>query len=146
VAVYYTDADALRDRLGVDDTALPDAAAEDLIAHAEILIDSVMGPAVVDATTGRKIVESEVDAWRWQCVTDAACILAASIHTDKDRYDTGSPYDSVTGPDFAVSGRSSTGGLSELLGARVMGLLNHSGLRVMTVWADACDTPSERRF
>lgn len=146
MAVHYTDADAVRARLAVDDTVLPDAAADELIRHAETLIDSVMGPLGVDAATGRKVVETVADPWRWACLSEATELVAAGLYSEPDRYDTGRVYDTQSGPDFSLSGRVSGGDLETLLGSRVMALLNHSGLRLLTVYMGRRPAPSESRW
>lgn len=125
----YTSPTDLRAELGVSSTVLDDAAATKLIVDAEDLIDELLGVRVVDETTGRKVVQSEVDGWRWTKLSRATVKLAARLHKEPGL--TGRLWRSVSGPDFSFSGPLS----GTEFGPLVEALLNQSGLRRLTTIA-----------
>ena len=131
MAVVYSSADALRAELGVDEATLSDADAEKLILSAEDITDGMLGRWFTDSTTGRKIVEAEVDAWRWLKLERFTTLLAAYLHLHpgvqgQQRYNT------VKGPDFEFSGPL-TGG--SWVPRSIVAVLNQSGLRRLTTTA-----------
>lgn len=119
----YTDPDAVRGELAISATILPDAAAIRLIAKAENLIDQQLGARWVDENTGRKVVQADVDGWRWQKLADATTYLAARIYTHPDLLE--QRFTSLSGPDFSHSGPIGPG----LITNEIDALLNASGLR-----------------
>lgn len=123
---YYTTANALRTELGVDNTVLSDGDAAKLIESAEDLIDELVGNWPVDTTTGRKIVQAQIDAWQWSKLGRATLKLAAALYRDPDLA-RGQRYRSQSGPDFSVSGP--VGGA---IAHDVLTPLNQSGLRILT--------------
>lgn len=127
MAVYYSTPAALRTQLGgISDTVLPDAQAEVLIADAEDVIDDLLGGWPTDETTGRKIVEADVDAMPWSKIERATVKLAAAIYTQPDLL-TRMRYHREKGPDFEVEGPRGS-----FTGIDVMLPLNQSGLRRLT--------------
>lgn len=124
---YYTTEAALETELG---TTLDTPVAVALIQDAEDLIDELLGGRPVDETTGRKVVEADVDSWQWDKLERATLKLAAAIYSDAT-INSGAVYDSESGPDFSRSGRLTASTLAGVVGRRVMALLNQSGLRVL---------------
>lgn len=119
----YTTIAALRTETATDATSLPDATAIRLIVRAENLIDQALGGRWVDTTTGRKVVQADIDLWRWNKIMDATTYLAARLYAHPDLLD--QRYRSVSGPDFTVSGPLGPG----LITNEIEALLNASGLR-----------------
>lgn len=119
----YTTPDAVRAELGIDDTVLTDPAATRLIGTAETLIDEQLGSWWVDEDSGRKIVQTDVDAWRWSKLSDATTYLAARLYEHPEVLE--QQYASLSGPDFARSGPIG----SAVFTAEITALLNASGLR-----------------
>jgi hypothetical protein len=122
---YYATADDLRAELDVDDTVLSDAAAIKLIEDAEDVIDSMLGARPVDDTTGRKVVQADVESWRFVKLTRATVKVAARLSEDPTILT--AQYTSVSGPDFSFSGRIST-----TWGSVVENALTLSGLARLT--------------
>ena len=121
--VVYATASELRTELGVNDTTLPDAAAEALILEAEDFTDNLLGGWPIDETSGRKIVEAQVEVWQWSKLKRAVLLLAVELY--------GTPtllqrprYRREKGPDFEFEDPLGGGILS-----RYMAVLNDSGLR-----------------
>lgn len=127
---YYTTADDLRTLLGVDESTLSDASALELILDAEDMIDEYLGGRGIDTTTGRKVIETDVEAWQWDKLARATLKLAAKIYENDSLLD-GAEWDSVSGPDYSFSGRI-TSGLEAIAGPQILAILNQSGLREMT--------------
>lgn len=123
---YYTTADRLRTEAGVNDTTLTDDAAVPFLADASDIIDDLLGGYFPDQTTGRKIAEADVDAWRWDTIVRAATKVAAQLYTSPDTFNA-QQWKSVSGPDFSFSGP-----LTSPTPRIVLMLLNRSGLRRMT--------------
>lgn len=121
----YTTVGALRSELGLDDTQLSDAQATKLCEDASDLIDELLGARPVDETTGRKVVESDEEAWRWIKLTRAALKLAVRLHSQPKL--TEMLWRKVRGPDFWFEDPSG----SEF-GQDVEALLNQSGFRRLT--------------
>lgn len=119
----YTTITALRTETATDATSLPDAQATRLITTAENLIDQALGARWVDEATGRKVVQADIDAWRWNKLSDATTYLAARLYAHPELLD--QRFSSVRGPDFAVSGPTGPG----LITNEIDALLNASGLR-----------------
>lgn len=123
----YATPTELRAALDVDQNVLDDAAATALILDAEDLIDRVLGGWPPDETTGRKIVQGDVEAWQWAKLGRATAKLAARLHRDPGLLS--SPvYRSVSGPDFSFVGPQG-GGAGQVFGVQVLALLDDSGLR-----------------
>jgi hypothetical protein len=120
----YTTPDAVRTEAEVDATTLPDDQATRWIIRAENLIDAALGARWVDETTGRKVVQADVDGWRWTKLGDATAILAARLYAHPELL-TEQGYMSLSGPDFSRSGPLG----SRLFTPEIDALLNASGLR-----------------
>lgn len=123
MSTVYATATELRSALGVSLAELPDTRADAVILEAEDFTDSLLGGWPPDETTGRKIVEAQVDAWQWEKLNRAVLLLAVEIY--------GSPtllqrprYRREKGPDFEFEDPLGGGVLS-----RYMAVLNDSGLR-----------------
>ena len=121
-APHYTSPDALRSELGVDDETLADERALVLIENAEDAIDSLLGGYQPDETTGRKIVEEDVEGWQWQKLSRATTKLAAKLYGDPNLFEV--QWQSLSGPDFSRSGP-----IGSRIGAEILSVLNDSGLR-----------------
>lgn len=125
----YATAAQLRDELGVTSTVLPDEDADRLIETAEDLIDAQLTaprdsdgePLAINETTGRRVTQADVDAWRWTKLSQATVLVAADLYTDPGLAK-GRMWQSERGPDFALSGP-----LGDDLGRRVAGLLAMTG-------------------
>lgn len=126
--IAYASPDDLRDALGVDDTALPDSAAEDILEDASDWVDSRLGARPVDPVTGRKVTEVEVQPWQWAKVVRATVKVAGKLYREPDTF-TRPVYDSVSGPDFSMSGRS-TPLAAAMFGSDVVQLIDQSRLAV----------------
>lgn len=126
MAVYYSTAALVRTELGYTSQQLSDAAAEKVIEEAEDTIDALLGGWVPDSTTGRKILQGDVEPWQWTKLRRATTILAAKLVLDPDLLG-GQQWRSVSGPDFSFSGP-----LSGKLPGRVTDLLTDSALRRLT--------------
>lgn len=122
---YYTTAAALRTELGVNSTALPDAAALVLIQRAEDRIDGLLGGRPIDETTLRKVVEDEVESWQWGLLGRATVVLATLLYSTPNLL-TQPRYRREKGPDFEVEDP-----LGGVIPDTVLGPLNGSGLRVL---------------
>lgn len=121
---HYVTRQEVRVELGLDPddvAALSDAAADRLIRLAESVIEQALGPYPTDVTLGLKIVEADVDAWRYERLKGAVLSLAARIHTQPSLL---SPrYQSVSGPSFSYSGP-----IGPVLGDEISAQLNGTGL------------------
>lgn len=124
MSVYYATANALRSQLGVTVDAMGDTAAEALILEAEDFTDRQLGGWPIDETTGRKIVEADVEAWQWSKLNRAVLLLAAELYATPTLL-TRARYRREKGPDFEFEDPISTGGIL----SRYNGLLDDSGLR-----------------
>ena len=123
MSVVYATADELRVQLGLDVGTFGDTAAEALILEAEDFTDELLGGWPIDETTGRKIVQANVDAWQWSKLHRAVLLLAVELY--------GTPtllqrprYRREKGPDFEFEDPLGGGILS-----RYLVVLNDSGLR-----------------
>lgn len=123
LAGYYTTPNRVRDEFDVDDETLDDTRAARLIRDASDLVDQLLGSYLPDATTGRKILQADVEAWQWDLLVRAATKLAAQLHTDPRGFDQ-QRWRSVRGPDFAFSDP-----LGSATSRVALQLLNQSGLR-----------------
>lgn len=104
-----------------------DATIESYITQAEDQLDVWLGGWPVQTTgpsAGRKIVQINVDGWRWTKLNRAATRLAARLYADPSLLQ-GPRYASVSGPDFSKSQPAPT--LRRLMD--VVAPLNASGLR-----------------
>ena len=120
--VYATAAD-LRAALGVSLSELPDARAEAVILEAEDFTDGLLGGWPIDETTGRKIVEADVEAWQWSKLNRAVLLLAAELYASPDVLRR-ARYRREKGPDFEFEDPLGGGVLS-----RYLTVLDDSGLR-----------------
>lgn len=126
----YTTEDAVRSLLNVSSLVLSDEAAGVLIDDASDLIDEALGARPVDPSTGRKVVEADVEAWQWIKLGKATAKLAAQIYRDP-AVASGHRWRRQKGPDFEVEDPIGPGqGL--LGGLPVQTLLNQSGLARLT--------------
>jgi hypothetical protein len=116
----YTDIATVNDELGV---ILDEDQATRLIVDAEDAVDSLLGGWPPDRTTGRKIVETSVDSWQWALLRRATTKMAAVLYANPGLL-TEQGWDSQSGPDFTVSGRS-----APRVGSHVIALLDQSCLR-----------------
>lgn len=116
----YTDTATLNDELGV---ILDDNQATRLIVDAEDMVDALLGGWPTNRTTGRKIVQSYVEAWQWALLRRATTKMAAAIYRDPAIL-TEQGWDSQQGPEFAVSGRR-----GPRIGTHIVALLDQSCLR-----------------
>ena len=123
MSVVYATASELRTALGVNNTVLPDAAAEELILEAEDFTDALLGGWEIDTTTGRKITEADVDAWQWSKLNRAVLLLAAELYADGSLLRR-ARYRREKGPDFEFEDPLGGGVLS-----RYLNVLDDSGLR-----------------
>jgi hypothetical protein len=120
---YYCTKDEVRTELAVDSSVLSDAAALKLILQTEDLVDDLLGGWPPDITTGRKILQANVDAWQWAKLNRATYLLAADVYANPARY-TGQAFRSVSGPDFSFSGP-----LQGQVPRPILAVLDASGLR-----------------
>jgi hypothetical protein len=106
----YATAAELRAEPDVPDD-LPDAEADRLLALAEDRVDEALGARAIDAATGRKVAQADVQDWQWAKVKRATVRCAARVranpHLDENA---AQQFISVTGPDFSWSRNASTGG------------------------------------
>lgn len=123
MSTVYATASELRTALAVNISALPDAAAETLILEAEDFTDSLLGGWPIEETTGRKIDESDVEAWQWSKLKRATLLLAVEIYGNPELLRRGR-YRREKGPDFEFEDPLGGGVLS-----RYLTVLNDSGLR-----------------
>ena len=121
MGVYTTPA-AVRTAAGVLEAALSDPDAERLIAFAEDRIDSLLAGRAVDPTTGRKVVEVDVEAWQWTKLGTATARLAARFYATPDLIDD-VRFRRVSGPEFTLDGP-----VGDALGPNVTGPLRDSAL------------------
>lgn len=138
-AVVYATASELRTELGVNNTMLPDAAANALILEAEDFTDSLLGGWPIDETTGRKIEQSDVEAWQWTKLKRAVLLLAAELYSTPTLLQR-PRYRREKGPDFEFEDPLGGGILS-----RYLAVLNDSGLRRAGGRATAGCRPAARR-
>ena len=125
MSVVYATATELRSQLDVDDTTLPDVQADALILEAEDFTDALLGGWPPDETTGRKIVEAQVDAWQWEKLNRAVLLLAVELYSTPTLLQR-PRYRREKGPDFEFEDPLGGGVLS-----RYMAVLNDSGLRML---------------
>jgi len=123
---YYCTEDELRSELGVTEAVLSDDDAAKLIEETEDLVDDLLGGWPPDTTTGRKIIEADVETWQWAKLNRATYLLAADVYRTPERY-RGQAYKSVSGPDFSFSGP-----LSGQVPRAILAVLDASGLRRLT--------------
>lgn len=123
---YYTTEAEVEAILAV---SLDTAVAVDLIQDAEDIIDQLLGNWPVDDTTGRKIVEADVETWQWEKLGRATAKLAAKMYTDATISD-GANWDEMWGPDFKFKGA-----IGSTLPAIVLDILNATQLRRLGVIA-----------
>ena len=123
MSVVYATATELRSELDVNDTTLPDAAAEALILEAEDFTDSLLGGWPIDETTGRKIEQTDVEAWQWSKLKRAVLLLAVELYSTPTLLQR-PRYRREKGPDFEFEDPLGGGVLS-----RYVAVLNDSGLR-----------------
>ena len=119
----YTTPALLRAELDVDPDQLSDADATRIIQGVEDHIDDLLGGWPPDDTTGRKILQADVEAWQWTKLRRAAVLLAAHAHTHPAARGE-RQYRRVKGPDFELEDP-----LSGPVPASVLAPLNQSGLR-----------------
>lgn len=94
------------------------------IENAEDVIDDLLGRPTSDpATTGRKVVQTDVEAWQWAKLKRATVKLAAALWANPNLVG-GRRWKSESGPDFSFSGPQGS-----QVGTQVLALLNASGLR-----------------
>lgn len=120
---YYTTAADLQTALGVTSEVLSDAQATVFIEDAEDVIDELLGGYPIDETTGRKIVEANVDAHRFAKLKRATTKLAALLYQNPDLV-SNRQWMREKGPDFEFEGP-----LSGVIAKTVLIPLNQSGLR-----------------
>lgn len=125
VGLYCT-VEQLRDELGDVTLTVSDAQALAVIETACDLIDEELGARTPDTTTGRKVTESDVEAWQWAKLTRATIKLAAALHLKPDLA-VAQQWKRVSGPDFTFEGR-----VGSSFGPTVGVLLNQTGLRRLT--------------
>lgn len=123
---HYVTTAALAAAIGVSE---PEA--EKLLDRTEALIDNALGPYAVHASgpaEGRKIAAADVNAWQYERLQEAVVALARRLN---DNPGLGGPeYESISGPDFSVSGAK-----GPVYGAEVAGILSSSGLVVRSARA-----------
>ena len=125
MSTVYATAAELRTELGVNSTTLPDAAANALILEAEDFTDALLGGWPIDETSGRKIVEDQVEAWQWSKLKRAVLLLAVELYSTPTLLQR-PRYRREKGPDFEFEDPLGGGVLS-----RYMAVLNDSGLRML---------------
>ncbi len=130
LGVYATTSD-LRGALGLDSEFLSDREAIRYVTAAEDIIDRMLGSYIPDETTGRKIVEADVEAWQWEKLGRATVALAELFHANPDLI-TDQRWNSVSGPDFSFAGP-----MGASVGAQVVALLDDSCLRMLGVRASS---------
>jgi hypothetical protein len=118
---YYTTTAALIAEPGL--AAVSAADATKIIENAEDLIDELLGGWPIDKTTGRKIVQAQVEAWQWTKLGRATLKLAVALYKEPDLARR-NRWASEKGPDFAVSGP-----IGGAIATEVLAPLNQSGLR-----------------
>lgn len=127
----YTTPTLLRAEIGTTETDLTDTAAVKLILTAEDITDELLGRYETDETTGRKIVEADVDAWQWTKLQRFATLLAAYIHANPT-ITTDRQYRTISGPDFSFSGPLDSG---SWIPRSFISVLDQSRLRRLTTVA-----------
>ena len=125
ITVYYSSAATLRDELGVSSVVLPDDAANRLIRKAEGEIDRLIGVRPTDDTTGRKVVQTDVDAWQWTKLGRATTVIAAALYSNSESIDL-PQWERVKGPDFEFQDPNSS------TSREALNELDQSGLRRLT--------------
>ena len=123
MSVVYATATELRSAVGASLSELPDARAEAVILEAEDFTDGLLGGWPIDETTGRKIVEADVEAWQWSKLNRAVLLLAAELYASPDVLRR-ARYRREKGPDFEFEDPLGGGVLS-----RYLTVLDDSGLR-----------------
>ena len=94
-----------------------------MILEAEDFTDGLLGGWPIDETTGRKIVEADVEAWQWSKLNRAVLLLAAELYASPDVLRR-ARYRREKGPDFEFEDPLGGGVLS-----RYLTVLDDSGLR-----------------
>lgn len=131
MGIYATVAQ-LRAEPEVPDADPPsDATLEGWIAQAEDQIDEWLGAWPVQPD-GRKIVQVDTEAWRWDKISRATVRLAARLFANPNVL-AAARYTSISGPDFSKSGPAPA--LRQL--GDVTAPLNASGLRILGARATA---------
>lgn len=123
----YTTPAAVRAELGLTTETLPDETALRLISDAEDLVDGMLGAWPVDETTGRKIVQADVEAWQWVKLGRATVLVARNLYRNPGVLSS-TQWGSVKGPDFWFEKRIG-GELAAILTRQVIAVLDASGLR-----------------
>ena len=123
MSTVYATASELRSALSVSLAELPDTRAEAVILEAEDFTDSLLGGWPPDETTGRKIVEAQVDAWQWAKLKRAVLLLAVELYSTPTLLQR-PRYRREKGPDFEFEDPLGGGVLS-----RYLTVLDDSGLR-----------------
>lgn len=100
-----------------------------MIEDAEDIVDSLLGawPPDADASTGRKVIQTEVEPWQWNKLTRATTKVAARLYGDSGILDN-AQWSSVSGPDFSLSGPLG-GQAVRVIGTQAAVLLDDSLLR-----------------
>ena len=128
MALYATPTE-LRTALGVNGTVLPDDRATVLLEDACDWVDQELGLREIDESTGRKVIEGEVEAWQFAKLKRATVKAAAKLYARPSML-SDQRFDRVKGPDFETQGPRTSN--ADLFGSDVAGLLDQSGLRVLT--------------
>ena len=122
----YCTANELRTDLELSSSDLTDTAANRIIADACDLIDSELGARCIDETTGRKVVQDDVETWQWDKLNRATRALAVILQKNP-QLASSTQYDRVKGPDFEYWGRQGSA-----FGLAIGALLDASQLRRLT--------------
>lgn len=107
----YATADDLREKLDVDDTALPDGRAIALLSGAEDWVDRIAGPIALDRDTGRKFDPANLSSLQAAALAKATLTVAAVTYSDPAAF-TSQTFGKVSGPDFTLENPASLTGLS----------------------------------
>lgn len=129
VTTTYATVQELRDEIVLTDDQLTDQEAKRIILDAEDYIDDELGLWTPNETTGRKIVQADVEAWQWAKLRRATVKLAAALHGNPKL--TAQRFRRQKGPDFEVDGP-----MGSPLPTTVISLLDQSGLRRLTTSLD----------
>ena len=101
---FYASVADIRAALGMDATQLPDAQAIALIEDAEDTIDGMLGARPINIDTGRRVTEADVEPWQWEKLRRATIKTVVAGRSRPAGVLSGR-WNSIKGPDFAVSGR-----------------------------------------
>lgn len=136
MGTYATIAD-VRAMPEVPDVAPPsDATLEELITQAEDQIDVWLGLWDIDPATGRKIVQADVEPWRFAKLKRATARLAARLYATPTIL-AAREWGTIEGPDFKKSNPIGSAAAPSSRMPDVVGALNASGLRVLSARAVA---------